>query len=248
MRISFIIIEYHSIEDVIACYLSILDQIPSGWLYEVIISSNSVYSLVEQNEIISKNKSLKWVFNARNGGFAYAMNKGLAIATGDFLVIMNPDVRLRYGLEEIVNYLRAHSEMGIVAPKIVNSDKEVQDSFRKFVTPVSFLKRHLKRILKLGNNIETNKSTNTVDWVIGAFMIVSRQAYETLKGFDEHYFLYCEDMDFCKRMYLSGYSVGYYPQAEIEYEGTRSARRSLKYAHIFLKSLFRYWRKFGVFN
>ena len=78
-----------------------------------------------------------------------------------------------------------------------------------------------------------------------SFMMMPRQAYEVVKGLDEYYFLYCEDMDFCKRIQLEGFSVVYYPESEIEYEGTRSARRSLKYACIFFKSLLRYWTKFG---
>jgi len=84
-----------------------------------------------------------------------------------------------------------------------------------------------------------------MDWVCGAFMMMSRTSYTFAKGLDDGYFLYCEDMDLCKRMWLGGYKVIYYPMAEIEYEGTRSARYSLKYALVFLKSLLRYWRKFG---
>ena len=85
-----------------------------------------------------------------------------------------------------------------------------------------------------------------VDWGIGAFMMMPRKAYEAVQGLDDGYFLYCEDMDICKRMQLNGYSVIYYPNAEIVYEGTRSARKSKKYARIFLQSLFRYWGKFGL--
>ena len=147
---------------------------------------------------------------------------------------------------KIAMLLDKHDTIGIIAPKIINVKGEVQDSFRDFITPMNFVERHMKRILGYKQRNELTEFPINVDWVIGAFMMISRKAYETVRGLDEHYFLYCEDMDLCKRMHLKGYDVVYYPMVEIEYEGTRSARRSLKYAGIFLQSLFRYWRKFGI--
>ena len=59
--------------------------------------------------------------------------------------------------------------------------------------------------------------------------------------------MYCEDMEWCKRAYLAGYKVIYFPESVIEYKGTRSARKNMKYAKIHLRSLFTYWKKYGVF-
>ena len=75
--------------------------------------------------------------------------------------------------------------------------------------------------------------------------MISKKAYEAVCGMDEKYFLYCEDMDLCKKIHDKGYKVIYYPDAVVVYEGTRSARKSLKYACIFLSSLLHYWSKFG---
>lgn len=193
------------------------------------------------------NENLKWVFNEKNGGFAYAMNQGLSVASGDVLVIMNPDVRLGQGIEGMLDLLCFNKNIGIIAPKIVNANGVLQDSFRHFITPWNFLRRHVERLLTkkqihLGRQ---ELKVQDVDWVIGAFMMIGRSAYEKVGGLDDKYFMYCEDMDWCKRMHLHGYSVVYYPQAIIEYEGTRSARRSWKYAWIFVKSLLHYWCKFG---
>lgn len=105
--------------------------------------------------------------------------------------------------------------------------------------------RHLSRVRGQATLKKYDEPVE-VDWVCGAFMMMSRTSYESTKGLDEGYFLYCEDMDLCNRMWLGGYKVVYYPMAEIEYEGTRSARHSWKYALIFFKSLLKYWRKFGI--
>ena len=185
---------------------------------------SSTYPVEEQVSIQANSQGEKWVFNARNGGFAYAMNEGLKAATGDVLIAMNPDVKIKTGLMGMVNYLLSDASIGLIAPRIVSSNGVVQDGEEKYDTD---------RVLK-------------VDWVIGAFMIMTRKSYEAVGGFDDGYFLYCEDMDLCKRMHQCGYSVVYYPDATIEYEGTRSARHSWKYARIFMMSLFRYWKKFGI--
>lgn len=244
MKISFIIVEYYSIDDILACIDSIIET-KVGLEYEIIISSNSTYSLEKQQEIQKNMYSAKWLFNDKNGGFAYAMNRGLEKAVGDVLIIMNPDVRIKRGLSDMLSYFQSHLRVGVIAPKIVNVDGEIQDSFRTFITPWNFAHRHLSRFLGRESCIKANDEAQEIDWVIGAFMVTSRSAYEKVGGLDDKYFMYCEDMDWCKRMHLQGYSVVYYPQAIIEYEGTRSARRSWKYAWIFLKSLFRYWTKFS---
>jgi len=246
MKISFVIVEYHSVEDVITCQSSIADKVPADWLFEVIVSSNSVYSLAEQDRLIAQDKTLKWVFNEKNGGFAYAMNKGLAVANGDILIILNPDVQIQFGFVDMVNYFCKCNNVGIIAPKLIDKDGKVQDSYRNFITPIDFLKRNLLRLLCGEREPIAPVSSVNVDWVIGAFMMMSRESYEAVNGLDENYFLYCEDMDLCRRMHLKGYSVVYYPEAYGQYAGTRSARRSRKFAWIFLKSLFRYWNKFGI--
>ena len=244
INVSFIIVEYYSIDEILICQRSISENLPKDLAYEVLVSSNSVYPISKQEELRVLYKDLKWVFNEKNGGFAYAMNHGLKAANGDVLVIMNPDVKLGRGFREMLHYLQKNNKIGIIAPQIKNEVDIVQDSFRNFITPFNFFVRHLKRLVKCEDLIVPT-SAMEVDWVIGAFMMMPRKAYEVVQGLDDGYFLYCEDMDICKRMQLNGYSVIYYPNAEILYEGTRSARKSKKYARIFLQSLFRYWGKFG---
>ena len=75
--------------------------------------------------------------------------------------------------------------------------------------------------------------------------MVSKKAYELTQGMSEDYFMYAEDLDWCTRIRKKGLEIVYYPNAIIEYKGTRSARKSKKYAKIFLKSHITYWKKFG---
>ena len=248
MVYSFIIVEYHSMNDVQKCVQSIVNAVGDITSYEIIISSNSLYDEHEKNSIaeLDYGNVVRWMFNNRNGGFAYAMNCGLKVARGNYIIFMNPDVRIKYGFFEMATYLKEHSGIGIIAPQIKNSRGEIQDSFRSFITPVNFVSRHFRRLFIHRMDVKSVNTPIVVDWIIGAFVMMSRQVAWNINGFDEEYFLYCEDMDLCKRINKKGLKVVYYPHACIEYEGTRSARHSWKYARVFCNSLFRYWRKFGL--
>lgn len=246
MNVSFIIVEYYSVKEITDCYATIVDgMMHTTYDFEIIISSNSRYSFEKQKQLFSEYPQFRWNFNVKNGGFAYAMNQGLKIADGNFLVIMNPDVKLKFGIKDMMDYFVVHKEIGLIAPMIRNVSGDIQDSYRNFITPFRFLGRHFGRLVR-GSFPKIYDKPVKVDWVCGAFMMMSRASYESTGGFDDGYFLYCEDMDLCMRMHLKDYEVVYYPMAEIEYEGTRSARQSFKYTRIFLQSLLRYWSKFGI--
>ena len=244
---SFILIEYHSLEEIGSFAISLQDQIVGP--YEMIVSSNSLYTDEEQQRIQIDYSWAQWVFNDRNGGFAYGMNEGMKKVKGDVIVLMNPDVKLKSSIDPMIDYLKSHPEVGIVGPKIMDEDGVIQDSFRNFATPIRFIKRQLGRLMHRDKlNVHDLKEPTKVDWVIGAFMMCRRDFYEKVGGLSEDYFMYCEDMDWCKRAHLAGYDVVYFPEAVIEYKGTRSARKHWKYAKIHIKSLLTYWRKYGWFQ
>ena len=243
--VSIIIIEYHSLEEIERVYGYIKENLNED--YELVISSNSLYNREKQVSIIDEHSFGRWLFNEKNGGFAYGMNEGLKIARGDVLVVMNPDVKYRTSLAPMIDYLKSHKEIGIIAPKIVDNRGVVQDSFRHYITPLGFIMRHMDRIIhKSRLNVKEFDEPVKGEWVIGAFMMCRRDFYESVGGLSDDYFMYCEDMDWCKRAHLAGYDVVYYPGTIIEYKGTRSARKSWKYTKIFLHSLFTYWKKYGV--
>lgn len=249
MMLSIVIVEFHSIDDISLCINSIRSQ--TNLPIEIIVSSNSQYSTRKQEEILNEFPLCKWSFNEKNGGFAYAMNKGLAIASGDYLVIMNPDCKIQYGIDKMIAFLHNHPEIGAIGPRIQDKNGLLQDTCRCYVSFSSFISRQIKRMIThkesiLNTSFNYNK-IQTVDWIIGAFIMISRKAYELTKGLSEEYFMYAEDLDWCTRIRKSGLEIVYYPKALVEYKGTRSARKSKKYATIFLKSHLTYWRKFGFF-
>jgi len=249
MQLSFIIIEYHSINEIISCINSIESKVSLS--HEIIISSNSCYNDEEKKSIPHINNNVHWVFNENNGGYAYAMNRGLEHASGNHLVIMNSDCMLINDITPMVNFLDQHKDVGAIAPQIIDTDGNIQDTVRPYVTPRRFIVRQLRRIINketcvLNKHFDYNK-VQTTDWAIGAFIMVSREAYAKANGLDEKMFMYAEDAEWCTRIRNCGFEIVYYPKVQIRYKGTRRARNNKKYALIFLKSHFYYWRKWGFF-
>lgn len=246
-KLSIVIVEYFSVDEILRCVDSISTH--TGISHEIIISSNSCYDNQKQKEIKELNPNIRWSFNEKNGGFAYAMNKGLSIAEGDYLVIMNSDCTINCDLSNMVTLMEKHPEIGAIAPQIRDAEDKIQDTARPYVSLPRFVFRQINRVIFKKESILNHgfdyQKVQTVDWVIGAFIMVSRKAYQLTHGLDEKFFMYAEDLDWCTRIRKAGLEVVYYPKLVITYKGTRRARTNGAYAKIFLKSHFAYWRTFG---
>lgn len=248
--LSFIIIEYFSLEEVAKC-IETISSSAKDIPYEIIISSNSQYPEEKQAQLPVW-ENTRWVFNSKNGGFAYGMNRGLDVAKGKYRVIMNPDVKILSDLSPMIEFMDNNLDVGAIAPKVVNENGEIQDSCRPYVSLQSFLYRLYRRITEHTTAVLSNDFdytlTQTVDWVIGAFIMVRDNIAIETGGLDEHYFMYAEDLDWCTRIRKLSYEIVYFPEVVIEYMGSRYARWKFKYACIFTFSHLRYWRKFGLFS
>lgn len=245
--ISIIIVEYFSDKEIAKCIEAISFKLKMP--YEIIVSSNSCYSNQRQKILRKEIPNVTWVFNERNGGFAYAMNQGLSVANGEYLIIMNSDCIIHDDIGELAGFLKLHPGIGAIAPQIRDEAGNIQDTARCYVSLPRYLKRQFTRLLFhkssiLDPNVDYAK-VQTVDWVIGAFIMVTREAYELTKGLDESYFMYAEDLDWCTRIRQKGLEIVYFPKISIMYRGTRRARSNGKYAKIFIKSHMAYWKKFG---
>ena len=247
--LSVVIVEYHSINEIMQCVASFATHIKMP--YEIIVSSNSCYDQQQQAAIDQTNANVRWLFNSRNGGFAYAMNEGLKVARGDYLVIMNSDCTLVSDIDNMIRFMDEHPEVGAIAPQMKDPDGNIQDTARPYVSLPRYILRQIKRIVGhktsiLNNDMDYNR-VQTVDWLIGAFIMVSHNAYEATNGLDDDLFMYAEDLDWCTRIRQQGFEVVYYPKTVIQYKGTRRARSDSKYAKIFIQSHIKYWQKFGFF-
>lgn len=164
---------------------------------------------------------VKLIKNNKNIGFGVAVNQGAKIAKGDYLLFLNPDTVVKGGcIEEMVRFLEKKKDAAVVGCRVLNPNGSLQPSCGKFPTIANII---LDRILIVNKILRTElirqesfyAKEQTSDWVSGAFFLVKRDVFLKLGGFDEKYFMYVEDVDFCYRARDAGYKIFYNPKAEI---------------------------------
>jgi O-antigen biosynthesis protein len=132
MKLSVIIVTWNSAADIDAC----IDSINFGWEFEVIVVDNASGDATVQN--LRGHHHLKLVENASNLGYARANNQGIRLATGEYVLLLNPDTRVELGsLDALSAYLDEHPQIGAVAPRLVSPDGKTQFSIRSFPTAAS---------------------------------------------------------------------------------------------------------------
>jgi GT2 family glycosyltransferase len=171
----------------------------------------------------------------RNGGFAHGCNAGWRAGKGRAVLLLNPDARLRDGaLERLLEVLDADAGVAAVAPRIVDLEGRLDFSQRRFprlrstYAQALFLHRLFPRARwtdEVVRDEEAYDRPGSPDWVSGACVLVRRPALEALGGLDEGFFMYCEDIDLCRRLWDSGSRVAFEPGAIVEHEGGASAPR-----------------------
>ncbi|MGC9520484.1 MAG: glycosyltransferase family 2 protein [Anaerolineae bacterium] len=192
--------------------------------------------------------------NETNVGFASANNQGLEIARGDYLLLLNSDTEALGGaLPELVSYLDAHPQVGLVGPRLFNDDGTTQSSRRRFPTlPILFLESTwLQRLMPrpLLNRYYVadvpDSEEQLVDWVTGAAMLVRREAITDAGPLDPGFFMYSEELDWCRRIRQAGWDIAYTPSAEIVHYGGKSSEQVAPARHIYFQSSkIRYARKY----
>ncbi len=165
---------------------------------------------------------VKIIENRENAGYGKGNRLGVEHATGEFLLIINPDNELQHeALESMVSAMEADSSIGILSPKLTQEDGSVRDSFRTFpdLSDVVIKRTALRRLFpgRLRRYLQHDQDPNAtrdVDWVVGACFLMRKDFYVELGGLDPRFFLFFEDIDLCRRCWMAGKRVVYFPQAE----------------------------------
>jgi GT2 family glycosyltransferase len=215
-------------------------------------------SIDEIDKLENAFPDINLIKNKQNIGFSAAVNKGLKHTTAEYVMLLNPDTLINNGLfATMLNYMRRHPEVGIIGPRILNSDGTVQGSARSFpdlLTPLFARTSPLTRFFPNNpisrRNILTLDSDGItpqmVDWVSGACMLVRRNAIKEVGYMDELFFMYWEDADWCRRMWDQGWKVVYLPEASIlHYVGASSSTQIFKSIIQFHQSTLRLYKKYS---
>lgn len=196
---------------------------------------------------------VRLLVNPVNRGFPAANNQGMAIARGRYFFLLNPDTEvLGRALVDLVAYADVHPDVGVVGPQLLNPDGTVQSSRRRFPTFWTALFESTwwqpwapPRILQHYYVLDRpDDVVQEVDWVTGAAMLVRREVVERVGPMDEGFFMYAEELDWCRRIRGAGWRVVYYPLAQVIHYGGRSSDQVPALQHLaFQRSKIRYWRK-----
>jgi N-acetylglucosaminyl-diphospho-decaprenol L-rhamnosyltransferase len=164
-------------------------------------------------------------------GFGANHNQAFHLSPSDFFCIANPDVCLVQDPFELLTPLTADRRIGVIAPMIMNRDHRKEDSARRLPTPLRLIQRILAPKKKSKLDYPLSSETLYPDWLAGIFMVFPSKIFESMKGFDDRYFLYFEDVDFCCRLRLAGYKVVLEPSVKVIHEARRDSHRHLNYLY-----------------
>ncbi len=198
--------------------------------------------------------------NKDNLGFGKANNQGLKIAQGDYLMFLNTDVVVLGGaINRLLNYLDVHLDVMMVGPRLLNKDLTFQHACRRMLpNPINsfFHLFGLTKIFKNNRLVNDYKQyatdpevTGPIQALSGAAMMFRGQVYSEIGGFDERFFMYGEDLDFCKRVLDKGWKTVYVSDAKIiHFGGQSSGKRRIKSLINFYEAMWLYYKKHFKYN
>lgn len=247
-----VVIVHHRTPDLLRPCLSRLLRAPPRATWQAIVVDNPADS-VTASAVADEFPQVQWVHNTVNVGFAAACNQGLQRARGLYCLLLNPDARIDGAtLDGLLASMAEHPRAGVVAPRLVYPDGTLQLSCRRFPTLRAVLLRGLHLRWLCPSAVDAylmadwdHATLRPVDWVIGACLLLRREALDAVGALDEGYFLYYEDADLCLRMKQVGWDVLYDPELTVEHQHRRESAsllpRRQTVAH--LLSLIRLFRK-----
>jgi len=251
--LSIIIVSWNVRELLRRCLASIYAGWPAERPLEVIVVDNA--SSDGSVEMVRREfPQVQLIANQDNRGFTRANNQGIAASRGRYVLLLNPDTEvLDDALTVMVAYMEAHPKVGVVGPKLLYPDGSVQSSRRRFPTlATAFLESTILHQWFPDNPAarryhvldQPDDRVQPVDWVVGACLMVRRQAIEAAGLLDEGFFMYSEELDWCRRIKERGWEVVYLPDARVVHHGGKSSEQVVPARHLhFQRSKVRYFRK-----
>jgi GT2 family glycosyltransferase len=191
------------------------------------------------------NLRIETIRNIVPKGFGANHNQAFRDCTTEWFGILNPDLRV---VDDVFSQLLVHAvdqpAVALLTPRVLNSTGGIEDSVRENLTPLSIL----KRMLAPRSPRQLPAGTPEFRWYAGMFYLIRSKAYAELAGFDERYFLYCEDYDLCARMHLKEWLLIQAPMVTVVHDAQRDSHRSGQYLRMHLVSLLRVWMSTPVWR
>lgn len=252
ITLSIVIVNYNVCGFLEQCLLSLADAVKE-MPHEIFVVDNASTD-GSDTYIPRRFPQVKYIYNAENVGFARANNQAMALSSGRYVLLLNPDTVVGESvLSEACRFLDDHPDAGALGVKMLDGDgRFLPESKRGFPSPwVSFCKifglaKIFPRSPRFGRYhlryLDENE-INRVDVLSGAFMLLRRSTLDRCGLLDEQFFMYGEDIDLSYRMTLTGRHNYYLPLRIIHYKGESTKTESLRYVRIFYQAMLIFLRK-----
>lgn len=214
-----------------------------------VIDNNSSDKTVRR--IYNKYPSVKVIEQPSNIGFGRSHNYILDRINSDYHAIVNPDIKFDGNmLKKMVDYMNANEDVALLTPQILNVDGSVQRLPRKKPTLKYVLSGRLEHHSEKFRQIRDEytmtgvdfKEPTEVDFCTGCFMLIRTEVLKKLKGFDDRFFMYFEDVDLTQRAKEYGKTI-IYPEAKVFHSWNRDSAQKFKYFCIHVSSMIKYFKK-----
>ncbi len=218
MKVSVIIVNYNTKDLTKACIESVMNE-GSKLDFEVIVVDNNSKdgSVTELKKLWRKYKNLKLIENKENSGFSKANNQGAREASGKYILLLNSDtVVKRFSFKKLIAFAEKKEDAGVVGARLLNPDGSLQASCFYFPTIKNAIREYWLGQEGLFEKYapKGNKPVE-VEALVGAAFLITPKALQKVGLLDERYFMYFEDVDYCRRVWEKGLKVYYLPEVRV---------------------------------
>ncbi len=239
-KASIIILDYMKAKRVCQNVKSILVQ-KVDFPIEIVVADNSSNpENADQLKKLDKYENVQVHINNSNLGYVEGNNGAAKHATGEYILIVNPDIIWREDdtLQKMIDYMDQHEEIGILGPKQINDGNgEVAMTVRAF--PKLFLqiarRTWLRKLPLIRGWVEHDEMQHLnynkiqeVDWLQSSFWVMRKDLWDNVGGLSDDYFLFMSDPDMCHKVWKKGFKVVYYPEATVYADGIRLSQGGMK--------------------
>lgn len=194
-----------------------------------------------------------------NKGFPHGNNVGIAKTDARYIAMVNPDIEVNKDtIHILLEYLKKHPDVGIAAPRLIYPNGNTQDNFRVYPRCIDLVIKRIKPLRKLFLNRmrkylmwdKDPTKNEPVDWVTGAFQIITRKCWEDVGPNSEDYFLFMSDLELCRKAWEKGFEVHYVGKARASHNESRLSGGGIldifrkKTMRIHIKDAAIYFKKF----